>query len=116
MLHNGKLISLKVCELNKTILEVKDSILLCPGALGSLAKSFQVECLKGHSPHYFNPMEHGYPDLNYVGPVPEYKYFEPKRTSLAEYKEIVAAYPNNDWDWMANELKYLHSDCVSLQS
>lgn len=90
MLHNGKLITLKICELNKTILEVKDSILLCPGPLGSLAKSFKVECLKAHSPHYFNPMEHGYPNLNYVGPVPEYKYFEPKRTSVAEWQEIVA--------------------------
>jgi len=88
MLHNGKLISLKVCELNRTILEVKDSILLCPGSLGSLAKSFQVECLKGHSPHYFNPMEHGYPNLDYIGPVPAYQYFEPKRTSLAEYQQI----------------------------
>jgi hypothetical protein len=114
MLHNGKVISIKICELNKVILEVKDSILLCPGSLGSLAKSFKVPCLKGHSPHYFNPMEHGCPDLNYVGPVPAYSFFEPKRTSPADYQAIVAAHPNNDWSWLQNELKYLHSDCVSL--
>ncbi|CAG8539458.1 1349_t:CDS:2, partial [Acaulospora morrowiae] len=89
MLHNGKVISLKVCELNKVILKVKDSILLCPSSLGSLAKSFKVKCLKGHSPHYFNPMEHGYPKLDYVRPVPAYEFFEPKQTSLAKYQEII---------------------------
>ena len=114
MLHNGKVISLKVYEMNKTILEVKDSILLCPGPLGHLAKSFKVDCLKGHSPHYFNPMEQGYPNLDYVGAVPDYQYFEPKRTSYSEWQELVVQYPEGNWSWLDNELKYLHSDCVAL--
>lgn len=40
-------------EQNTTVLIIKDSIKIIPGALGKLAKEFQVNTLKGHFPHYF---------------------------------------------------------------
>jgi len=44
-------------------------------------------------PHYFNPTElHG--TLSWSGSLPEYRFFEPKRTSLAEYNELVEVFKN----------------------
>jgi hypothetical protein len=75
LLHNGKIIELKVIQNNKVILTIKDSILFLPMGLGKLAQSFKVPTLKEHSPHYFNPAEHGYPNYIYIGAVPAYEFF-----------------------------------------
>ena len=61
---------------------------IIPDALGKLAKDFKVETQKDHFPHYFNPLElHG--RLDWTGPLPAYKYFEPKRTSPTDYEEMI---------------------------
>lgn len=112
IMKNGKILSLKVyrTENNRksTVFEVKDSINVLPLPLGNLAKSFNVKTLKGHFPHYFVPE-----DINYVGPVPAYEYFEPKRTSRSEWKEIVDTHGNN-WSYLEQSRRYLHSDVESL--
>ena len=88
LMRKGEVLSLTVKLGKKVILTVKDSIKVIPGALAKLAKDFKVETQKDHFPHYFNPLElHG--ELDWSGDIPEYKYFEPKRTSPEEYREMV---------------------------
>src|SRR4051812_24791605 len=80
ILQKGKLICLTVLLNREIVITIKDSIKVLPGSIARLAKDFKVETQKEHFPHYFNPLElHG--DLNWSGPLPDYKYFEPKRTS-----------------------------------
>jgi hypothetical protein len=38
--------------------------------------------------------------LSYEGEIPEYKYFEPKRTSLEEYEEMKAIFSNKKWNFI----------------
>ena len=38
--------------------------------------------------------------LTYVGPLPEYRFFEPKRTSRADYDEMFELYRNGDWNYL----------------
>ena len=83
-----------------------------PGALGNLAKEFGCETQKGFFPHYFHPIkETG--SINYEGPFPAYKYFEPKRTSQSEWETMAAQYSNN-WSFLGEARKYLHGDCKAL--
>jgi hypothetical protein len=118
LMHNGQLINLAVLvqaegeQKPKMVLNIKDSIKILPGALGRLAKDFNVMTLKEHFPHYFALPE--FAELNYEGAVPAYEYFEPKRTSHKEWLELQAQFPNNDWNYMKESLKYLHADCKSL--
>jgi hypothetical protein len=112
ILQKGRVICLTVKLDKHIVLTIKDSILLIPGSLGKLAKDFKVETQKDHFPHYFNPLElEG--DLDWTGPLPAYEYFEPKRTSPDEYKELESLYPDN-WNFIEVSRKYIHGDVVSL--
>ena len=55
-MQDGQVISLTVFQRiqgrNKTVLTIKDSLKMIPGALGKLAKDFQVPTQKDHFPHY----------------------------------------------------------------
>jgi hypothetical protein len=57
IIQDGQVISLTVFQRvegkNKTVLTIKDSLKMIPGALGKLAKDFQVPTQKDHFPHYF---------------------------------------------------------------
>jgi hypothetical protein len=83
ILNNGEIMGLTVSNKGKIVLSIKDSIRILPGALGKLAKDWKVETQKDHFPHYFflNDLK---TTLNYKGKIPEYQFFESKRTSLAE--------------------------------
>jgi hypothetical protein len=90
MVNNGEVMCLTVKQIRgeelETLLTIKDSIRLLPGALSKLAKDWKVETQKEHFPHYFwlNDVES---TLNYKGEIPPYSCFEKKRTSLKEYEE-----------------------------
>jgi hypothetical protein len=82
-----------------------------PG-VAKLAKDFKVETQKEHFPHYFDPIkETG--KLDYKGKIPEYRYFEPKRTSMKDWEEMKAQF-GDQWDFKEVARSYLHADCVSL--
>ncbi|CAI2189173.1 6142_t:CDS:2 [Funneliformis geosporum] len=114
IIRDGKVLSLTVQDekTKVTCLTIKDSIKLIPGALGKLAKDFGCETQKDHFPHYFNPIDHG-GSIYYRGPFPAYKFFEPKRTSLAEW-EAMAQASGEQWDFMEQAKKYLRADCEAL--
>jgi hypothetical protein len=89
---------------------IKDSFKLLPAALSKLAIDFKLEQGKDHFPHYFllDSLES---TMAYVGP--PYEFFEPKRTSPADWEEMAANFGNN-WSLMELARKFLHLDCVVL--
>ncbi len=114
---SNQLISLKVLQQlkdkNVGLLTIKDSIKLLPGALGKLAKDFQVETQKDHFPHYFF-LDSLKDTLSYEGQLPEYKFFEPKRTSKADYDVMVEEFKNKPWSFFKVSKTYISGDIKSL--
>jgi len=115
LLRHGKIIHIKVYSIKNNkrslIFDIKDSLLLLPGGLGSLAKAFKLPSTKEHFPHYFDVINVQH-DANYVGPWPEYSAFEPKRTSIQDYNNLIKENPV--FDFMAHTIKYLTLDVVLL--
>ena len=109
-MQHGQVISLTVFQKingkNKTVLTIKDSLKLIPDALGKLAKDFQVPTQKDHFPHYFLINGDIAKTLDYVAPLPEYKYFEPKRTSLANYAKMVEQFKDG-WSFLKVSQEYI---------
>ena len=68
---------------------------------------------RSRGPHYFwnNCIEH---TLGYVGDIPAYKYFEPKRTSQADYEEMVKEFKNRGWSFLNISRQYILGDCMAL--
>lgn len=116
VVRNGQIISLevfKVAEGKRTrLLTIKDSFKLLPSGLGKLAKDFKLEQEKGVFPHYFllDSLES---TMAYVDSLPAYQFFEPNRTSRADWEKMASQYGNN-WNFMEAARSYLHSDCVAL--
>lgn len=113
IIQKGALISLTIHLGKRLCLTIKDSIKLLPGALGKLAKSFNVETQKDHFPHYFNPLEL-YGKLDWTGPLPEYKYFEPKRTNSSDYQEMVDIFKDKPWNFLEVSRQYIKGDIIAL--
>jgi hypothetical protein len=115
-IRNGQIISLEVAQVikgrNTRLFTIKDSFKLLPSALAKLASDFKVEQQKEHFPHYFL-LESLKETMEYVGHLPPYEFFEPKRTSKADWEEM-AANVGNTWSLMEVARSYLHSDCVAL--
>nr|YP_010691074.1 DNA polymerase [Phellinus igniarius]WBU93175.1 DNA polymerase [Phellinus igniarius] len=88
-------------------LNFKDSFLLLPSSLSKLSKQFQVETLKSIFPHKFVNKE----NLNYVGPVPSFNYFD--GISDTEYKDYCKTF-NNNWNLKNEAIKYCEIDCIAL--
>jgi len=78
--------------------------------LAKLAKDFQVETQKDHFPHYFLVEGNVAKTLNYVGPLPDYEYFEPKRTSQADYADILEQYKDKEWSFLKVSEQYILGD------
>jgi hypothetical protein len=113
MVNNGELMCLTISNSKgKTQLTIKDSIRLLPGALGKLARDWKVETQKEHFPHYFYAYD--LPStIKYEGPIPPYVYFEPKRTSLADY-EILAEQFKDNWSFLEVSRTYILGDVKAL--
>jgi hypothetical protein len=76
IIHNGRIISINLNFGNdlEYRLQFKDSYLLLLASLAKLTKGFMVETLKSIFPHLFVNEN----NLDYIGEVPEFKYFEDK--------------------------------------
>jgi hypothetical protein len=114
IMHNGQLLSLTVFQTikgkKKGILTIKDSLKMIPGALAKLAKDFQVETQKDHFPHYFLVEGNLAKSLRYEGSLPAYEYFEPKRTSPADYAEMVKEFKGKTWSFLEVSKQYILGD------
>ena len=78
-----------------------------------MAKDFKVETQKGHFPHYFLVEGDVAKTLAYIGPLPDYQYFEPKRTSRGEWEEMKALFTNN-WSFLKVSESYILGDVKAL--
>lgn len=113
VINNGQVISIKIEFNEKVRLTIIDSIKLLPSSLAKLAKDWKVETQKDHFPHYFNPLElYGY--LNWEGVLPTYDYFEPKRTSYSDYKEMQLEFKDRPWNFLEVSRNYIRGDCIAL--
>ena len=114
IIQNNQVISLTAFQeiqgKKKKVLTIKDSLKLIPGALGKLAKDFQVETQKDHFPHYFLLNGDVSKTLLYAGPLPAYEFFEPKRTTLEDYHEMVKEFKEKDWEYLEVSKKYILGD------
>lgn len=83
IIKDGKFIKVEIKYGNATRykLNLRDSILLLPASLDELSKQFNGKSIKGIFPYSFVNSD----NLNYVGPVPSYSYFDQDKVSLAEY-------------------------------
>lgn len=110
IMKDGEIISIKVTNKGKIVLIIKDSIRILPGALSKLAKDWGATTLKDHFPHYFF-LDDVKTTLDYVGKIPAYKYFEPKRTSLKDFEEMKELFSNQVWSFLKVSEKYILGDC-----
>jgi len=113
VMKDGEIISLKVSLNNKVQITILDSIRILPSSLARLAKDWKVETMKSHFPHYFY-LDSIEATLNYEGTIPAYTYFEIKRTSLAEYEEMVQLFLNKPWNFIKVSQAYILDDCKAL--
>lgn len=105
--------SLEVFQGTTKLLVIKDSIRILPGSLSKLAKDWKVKTLKEHFPHYFY-LNNIKDTLLYIGAIPLYKDFEPKRTSIKDYEEMVELFKNQVWSFLEVSKQYIMSDCKVL--
>lgn len=83
-----------------------DSFNLLNKSLEQLALDFDVKTKKGKFPYTFVNQN----NLNYIGPIPEKKYFN--QITNSEYCNLMSLYKN--WDLKLNTLSYLDKDLKSL--
>jgi hypothetical protein len=108
-MKDGQIIAIKVYQGKRPALIIKDSIRILPGSLAKLAKDWGAEVQKDHFPHYFwrDCLEL---TLSYVGPIPAYEYFEPKRTSLKDYAEMQKLFEGRGWSFLEVSKHYILGD------
>ena len=89
-------------------IEFRDSYQILLGSLRNLSKSFNVS-KKGIFPYNFVSEV----DLNYIGNVPDYKYFTD--ISIDEYNSYSSKYnASKEWNLKNELIKYCEQDCISL--
>ena len=112
IIKDGKFINLTVTFGKQGQYQIifRDSMLLLPNSLAKLSEVFCENHFKEIFPYDFVNEQ----NLNYVGPVPAYKYFDPSKVSPIEYSEYVNKFPNNIWDLKLESIKYCQLDCKSL--
>ena len=107
--YKGRLIlsmTITLREDNKSYkMVMKDSLLLLQGSLKALAKAYEVPTQKGYFPYHFPNQD----NLNYVGNIPDYRYYS-EMISLEEYNK----YPKKYWNLKDETFKYLAGDLYSL--
>ena len=110
IIRDGRFINLKLTFDNRYTIDFRDSLLLLPVSLADLTKSFNVT-KKGIFPYNFVNKE-GI-DLDYVGDVPEYTYFNSEKVTYADYIDYSKKY-NKNWDLKQETKKYCEQDCICL--
>lgn len=92
-----------------------DSFLLLPSSLKDLSKSFNIQHKKSIFPLLFLNEEHV--SLDYIGTVPEYKYFPGSYTDkfiMNEYNEYCRLYKNKEWNLKKELISYCEIDTIAL--
>ena len=104
LLHNSKLLTIKVSLGNKTIL-FKDSYLLLPLSLRKLCKAFNVEQVKSFFPFKLT-------NIFYTGVFPKFEYWT--GIDLAQYELLKLPFKSTFWEFQKEAIKYCKLDCQSL--
>jgi hypothetical protein len=92
IIHNGRIISINL-NFGKDLeyrLQFKDSYLILLASLAKLTKGFGVETQKSIFPFLFVNED----NLNYIGEVPEFKYFGNKISKI-DYQDYISKFNNN---------------------
>jgi len=113
IMKDGELMCLEVLQETTKLITIKDSIRILPSSLSKLAKDWKVETLKDHFPHYFYLTDIK-STLLYEGIIPEYKCFEPKRTSPEDYEGMQKMFKDSTWSFLEVSKTYIMSDCKAL--
>lgn len=81
IIKDGKFINVEIKYGNATKykLNLRDSLLLLPASLDELSKQFNGKSIKGIFPYSFVNSD----NLNYVGPVPSYSFFDSSKVTLS---------------------------------
>nr|YP_010691071.1 DNA polymerase family B [Phellinus igniarius]WBU93172.1 DNA polymerase family B [Phellinus igniarius] len=110
IIKDGKFINLEVeyGDTTKYKVNFKDSLLLLTSSLAKLSKTFNVTYTKDMFPHNFVTKE----NLNYIGTVPEIKFFD--NISEVEYNEYKSRFSDNNWSLKIEAIKYCELDCKAL--
>jgi len=130
IVFDGKMIALKIYRKEETkmngsvgknggkkelLITIIDSIKLLPVGLAKLSHSYNVETKKTHFPHYFDPRQFTTDgSMNYVGSLPGYEYFEPKRTTISDYNDLVKEQNGKEWSYIETLRDYQKVDCKAL--
>nr|YP_009690329.1 DNA polymerase family B [Fomitiporia mediterranea]QEG57109.1 DNA polymerase family B [Fomitiporia mediterranea] len=109
MIKDGKFINLEVEYglATRYKLFFKDSLLLLPYSLAKLSKTFNSKHIKDMFPHDFVNKD----NLNYVGIVPDIKFF--KNITESQYNAYKSKFDNN-WSLKSEAIKYCELDCKAL--
>jgi len=91
IIHKGRIVTVSLTYSNKKdsrsyTIHFRDSYQLLMSSLSKLAINFKVKTLKGIFPHRFVNNS----NLNYIGPVPSYEYFD--NISSVEYNNYMNSY------------------------
>ena len=106
MLHENKFYQVKIKYGTRYRLKLRDSYLLLPTTLRSLAKDLNLETEKGYFPHQFVDLS----TLGYVGPYPNIKYWD--RDANNTVKEGIKK--KKTFNLKEKSLEYLEKDCIIL--
>ncbi len=106
--RDNNIILIKYYISEKLYIEFRDSLLLLPISLKKLGQIFNdKQQQKDIFPYSFANNT----DLNYVGSVPDFKYFN--NITLEEYNKYYSNF-NNNWSLKNETIKYCLQDCISL--
>jgi hypothetical protein len=92
-----------------------DSYLLLPASLDSLSKSFNIKNKKSIFP--FNFVNEKDFSFDYIGNVPEYKYFPnafTEKFTLSDYNTYCEPYNNKKWKFVKELSYYCEIDTIAL--
>jgi DNA polymerase type B, organellar and viral len=81
LIKDNQIINLQFKFAEKYSLYFRDSYLLLPSSLKKLAKNFDIKLVKEMFPYSF---PNNVP-LDYIGPIPEFKYFKDKNYTIEEF-------------------------------
>ena len=107
LIREGRIISLTL-KSERNILTFKDSYQILLTSLNNLSKAFSIDSPKTVFPYLFVNEN----NLEYLGNVPELKYFDEKinENQYSEYKSNF----NNNWNLKNESIKYCENDCIAL--
>jgi hypothetical protein len=109
VIHNGRIISINLNfgKNNEYQIKFRDSYLILLNSLSKLSNAFGVENKKSIFPHLFVNEN----NLDYIGQVPEFKYFF--NISKNDYNNYCKNF-NNNWNLRKEAIKYCEIDVISL--